>query len=76
MRVKLLAKHVIGDREWPVETIMELPEEVAVTPLMQGLDAEATAAIVIEKKRVFPDGIERPMDNPPVPPLRTGGPPR
>lgn len=50
MRVKLLAKHVIGDREWSVDTILDVD---SVTPLMEGLDTEAQAAIREEIVRVY-----------------------
>lgn len=50
MRVKLLAKHVINGREWPVDAILEV---TAVTPLMEGLDIEAQKAIEQENIRVY-----------------------
>lgn len=88
--MKLLAKHVIEDREWPVEQVLSLREGVAVTPLMEGLDQEARDAITVCKLRVFGRNvgtrfmprllddppIEYPLDNPPVPLLSQGGPPR
>lgn len=89
MIVKLLAKHVIGDREWPVEAVLTL-DGVAVTPLMEGLDQEARDAITECKRRIFGRNIgtrfipkllddppiEYPLDNPPVSLLGQGGPPR
>ena len=92
MRVKLLVKHVIADRELPAETVLTLPPGVAVTPLMEGLDAEAREAIIAAKHRTFAryyrdrsgihllddPPIEYPIDNPPVPIGSSGGlgPPR
>lgn len=89
MRVKLLAKHFINDREWPVDTIMNV---AVVTPLMEGLDSEAQVAIEQEKLRVYgrwvgrwphlhlldDPPIIRSLDNAqPVPPVgSSGGPPR
>ena len=81
MRVKLLAKHVIADRELPAETILVLPAGVAPTPLMEGLDEEARTAIAALKFKTFAryertrrgvrliddPPIEYPLDNPPVP---------
>lgn len=92
MKVYLLAKHVIGDREWPPKSVLELPPGVTPTPLMQGLDDEAKSAILAVKRRIFGRNIGTPwmpkllddppieyvMDNPPVPPLPNtkDGPPR
>lgn len=68
MRVKLLAKHVINDQELPIDTILEV---IKVSPLMEGLDAEAQEAIAAEKIRVYGRWIGRwpnlrLLDDPPI----------
>jgi hypothetical protein len=50
MRIKLLAPHIIDDVQYPTDTVLDVR---TVTPLMQGLDAEAVAAIAEEKVRVY-----------------------
>lgn len=89
MKVELLARHFIGDRIYPVETVIELPPGYRPTPLMLGLDDEAIEAIRQVKVEVFgrwifengqwrlldDPPIERPIDdNQPVPPIPQGGP--
>ena len=85
MRVKLLAQHFIDDQLHQPDEILDVSE---VTPLMEGLDAAATAAIAQEVIRVYGRWISRGhlLDNPPiirtldnaqpVPSLGGGGPPR
>lgn len=88
MRVKLLSPHVIDDRLWPADTIMEV---FSVTPLMEGLDDEAREAITAEKVRVYgrwigrwpnlrlldDPPIERSLENAqPIRPVGSGGGPR
>lgn len=88
MRVKLLAPHVIDGQERPAETVLDV---TSVTPLMIGLDAEATEAIRKEIVRVYgrwvwrADGptllddppLVRTLDNAqPVAPVGGGGTPR
>ncbi len=88
MLVKLLAQHLIDDRIYPRDTILQV---TGVTPLMEGLDAEAREAIAAEKVRVFgrwvgrypnfhlldDPPLERPLDdNRPVPPVGASGGPR
>ena len=68
MRVKLLAPHVIGDRQWPAETVLEVS---SVTPLMEGLDTEAKKAIEDEIVRVYGRFVGNwpnmhLLDNPPI----------
>jgi hypothetical protein len=76
MKAKLLAAHVIADVWQPRGAILELPEGYPPTPLMEGLDEEATAAIEYAKVKAFgrypwpyglypPRGV--PLDNPPIP---------
>ena len=89
MKVELLARHFIGDRIYPVETVIELPKGYRPTPLMLGLDDEAIESIRKIKIETFgrwiwknhkwqlldDPPIERPLDdNRPVPPIQQGGP--
>lgn len=84
MRVKLLVPHTLGDRWLPART--ELEWLLPVTTFMEGLDEEARKAIAAERFRInarYVRGrllddppIERPFDTPPIPLLRSGGPPR
>lgn len=86
MRVRLLAPHVMPERLWPAGSILDVQ---TVTPLMEGLDDEARAAIRVEKIRVYgrwigswpnmrlldDPPIVRSLDNArPVPPFGSGGP--
>lgn len=89
MRVKLLVPHALAGQLWQARAELELPPGIAVTPLMEGLDAEARDAIASVKEQVFgrwvgrpprlldSPPLERPLDDPqPVPPVGGGGPPR
>jgi len=86
MRVKLLSPHVIDNTLYLKDHVLDIS---IVTPLMEGLDLEARAAIDLEKVRVFgvyagrwphlrlvdDPPIVRPLDNNrPVPPFTQGGP--
>jgi hypothetical protein len=84
MRVKLLAPHLIGDRVWPADSVLDVE---LVSPLMVGLDDEAVAAIARENIRVYGRWTGRPphlLDDPPIVrtldnnrpimPFRSGGP--
>lgn len=88
MKVRLRARHVIDARLREPDEVLDVE---AVTPLMEGLDPEAVAAIAAEKVRVFgrwvgawpnlhlldDPPIERPLDdNRPVPPVGDSGGPR
>ncbi len=74
MRVRLLAPHAIADVVLVAGEVLDLPPGVAPTVLMEPLDAEAEGAIALERRRVWPDGVER--ANPVEPPLAGGGPGR
>jgi hypothetical protein len=86
MMVKLLAKHIIGDSVHYADEIINVS---AVTPLMEGLDSEAAAAIAQLKVDIFgrwiwtghewqlldDPPIERPIWDPqPEPPIPQEGP--
>lgn len=84
MRVKLLAQHFIAGQLRQPDEILDVN---TVTPLMEGLDATATAAIAQEVIRVYGRwiGPNQLLDNPPIirtldnaqpVPLNQGGPPR
>ena len=75
MKVRLLADHVIHDELKAKGSVVEIPLDGA-TPLMEGLDDEAKAAIEQEKIRVWgrypgvPHGYptsEPLLDSPPTP---------
>lgn len=76
MRVRLLAPHAIADVVLVAGEVLDLPPGVAVTVLMEPLDAEASEAIALERRRVWPDGIERNLTNGVEPPFSGGGPGR
>lgn len=86
MLVKLLATHALNDRLYFKDEILNV---TLVTPLMEGLDDEARAAIAAENVRVFgrwvgrwpnlhlleDPPIIRTLDNAqPVPPVGSEGP--
>jgi len=85
MRVKLLAPHFIDARYWETNSVLDV---TSVSPLMEGLDPEAVAAIAAENIRVYgrwtdegvlldnPPRIRTLDNNRPVLPIITGGPPQ
>ncbi len=75
MKVRLLAAHIIRDEQMEKGTEVEI-SPAGVTPLMEGLDPEAVAAIAAEQMRVWgrhpgvPYGLPTsspPLDSPPIP---------
>jgi len=76
MKVKLLDHHIIADAMRLKGEILDLPPGYAPTPLMEGLDDEAKAAVAYAHLKAFgrypwpyglypPSGV--PLDNPPIP---------
>lgn len=92
MRVRLLQPLYLDGKLWPARAEISLPPAVRPNVFMEGLDAEAVAAIAEEKIRVYGRWIgrgrnRRLLDNPPierpditnaqpVPTLPAGGPGR
>ena len=75
MKVRLLADHVIHDELKLKGSVVEIPPDGA-TPLMEGLDDQAKAAIEYIKIKVWgrfpntPYGLPtrgEPLDTPPIP---------
>ena len=76
MRVKLLDHHIIADAWQAKGTVIDLPAGYPATPLMEGLDDEAVAAIAAAHLKAFgrypwPYGLYppsgAPLDDPPIP---------
>jgi hypothetical protein len=76
MRLKLLEPHIIADAYRAKGTVLDLPQGYAVTPLMEGLDDEARAAVDYAKllawgRFPWPYGLYppsgAPLDSPPIP---------
>lgn len=76
MKLKLLEPHVIADRRYDKGAVVEPPPGYEVTPMMEGLDDEARAAIDYARLKVWgrfpwpygfypPSGV--PLDDPPIP---------
>ena len=80
MKLKLLSPHVIGDRWYPAGAVLDpAPPGYQPTPMMEGLDDEARAAVSYAKLKAFgrypwpygfyPPGYggAAPLDDPPIP---------
>jgi hypothetical protein len=75
VKVRLLAPHIIRDEQLEKGAEVEIPS-TGVTPLMEGLDPEAIAAVAAARLKVWgrhpgtPYGLPPqgpPLDSPPIP---------